>query len=108
MDVKSEGDGSNLEVVKKPPKVFKERPTTQRFQVPEHIACNEDLNRAIQDLLPSNYNFEVHKTLLRIERLKAKRIALQLPEGLQRFGCSLADIFENFSSQRPQVRLQMI
>lgn len=104
MENPSAGDAAtSLEVVKQPTKVFRGRPAGHRFQVPEHIACNEELNRAIQDLLPSNYNFEIHKTLLRIERLKATRVALQLPEGLQRFGCSLADIFENYSSMKPQV-----
>ena len=50
----------------------------------------------IQDtlILPSNYNFEIPKTIWRIKSLQAKRVALQLPEGLTMFATTLADIIE--------------
>ena len=50
----------------------------------------------IQDMsiLPSNYNFEIPKTIWRVKSLKAKRVALQLPEGLTMFATTLADIIE--------------
>ncbi len=48
----------------------------------------------IRDLsvLPSNYNFEVPKTIWRARTLKARRVALQLPEGLALYATTLADV----------------
>lgn len=51
-------------------------------QVPDEILKNEALNAAVA-ILPANYNFEVHKTVWRLRQAKARRVALQLPEGLQ-------------------------
>ncbi|KAJ1914081.1 Diphthamide biosynthesis protein 1 [Mycoemilia scoparia] len=53
------------------------------------------LNQAI-GLLPSNYNFEIHKTVWQVQKLQAKRVALQFPEGLLMFACTIADILEKF------------
>ncbi|EKX37006.1 hypothetical protein GUITHDRAFT_160128 [Guillardia theta CCMP2712] len=64
--------------------------------VPEEILKDEELGRAIGELLPSNYNFEIHKTVWRIRQAKVGTVALQLPEGLQMFACPLADIFQRF------------
>lgn len=50
--------------------------------------------------LPSNYNFEIHKTIWRIQQENAKLICLQLPEGLQMYACILSDIFEHFAKVR--------
>jgi len=52
--------------------------------------------KLIQDMqvLPSNYNFEIPKTIWRVKTLQAKRVALQLPEGLTMFATTLADIIE--------------
>lgn len=47
--------------------------------------------------LPSNYNFEIPKTVRRIRQSGARRVALQLPEGLQIFACTLADILARFA-----------
>jgi 2-(3-amino-3-carboxypropyl)histidine synthase len=38
--------------------------------IPEHILNNSQLNDAIK-ILPAHYNFEIYKTLLRIETLTA-------------------------------------
>ena len=46
-------------------------------------------------LLP--YEFEILKTLWRIETSKAHHIALQMPEGLLMYSCTLADILRKFS-----------
>ncbi|XP_043115113.1 2-(3-amino-3-carboxypropyl)histidine synthase subunit 1-like [Puntigrus tetrazona] len=62
-------------------------------QIPDEILKNPELNEAIK-ALPANYNFEVHKTIWRVRQAKAKRVALQLPEGLQMFACVIADIIE--------------
>lgn len=64
-------------------------------QIPDDILNNADLNAAIE-LLPQNYNFEVHKTIWRIRQTGSKRVALQFPEGLMMFACPLADIIEKF------------
>mmetsp|Transcript_33074 Transcript_33074/g.55386 ORF Transcript_33074/g.55386 Transcript_33074/m.55386 type:complete len:500 (+) Transcript_33074:329-1828(+) len=67
-----------------------------RKQVPDEILLNADLNDAMK-VLPANYNFEVHKTVWRIKQENAKRVALQFPEGLLMFACTLSDIFETFA-----------
>jgi 2-(3-amino-3-carboxypropyl)histidine synthase len=61
----------------------------------ERIGKNEELRRRI-GMLPGNYNFEIPKTLFRIEEVKAKRVGLQMPEGLQMFACVLSDILTEF------------
>lgn len=66
-------------------------------QIPADILNNHDLNTALT-VLPSNYNFELHKTIWRIKQNKAKRVALQFPEGLLMFACTIADIIERFTS----------
>ena len=43
-------------------------------------------------ILPANYNFEIHKTLWRIRTEKATSVALQFPEGLLMYACTIADI----------------
>ncbi|EEB06032.1 diphthamide biosynthesis protein Dph1 [Schizosaccharomyces japonicus yFS275] len=64
-------------------------------RVSPEILHDEKLNEAIQ-LLPKNYNFEIHKTVWHIRMRGAKRVALQLPEGLLMFGCIISDILERF------------
>ncbi|XP_077064431.1 2-(3-amino-3-carboxypropyl)histidine synthase subunit 1 isoform X2 [Siphateles boraxobius] len=65
-------------------------------QIPDEILKDPELNEAIK-ALPANYNFEIHKTIWRVRQAKAKRVALQLPEGLQMFACVIADIIERFT-----------
>lgn len=64
-------------------------------QVPDDILNDADLNEAIK-LLPSNYNFEVHKTVWNIRKNSAKRVGLQMPEGLLIYALVLTDIIEQF------------
>jgi len=51
-------------------------------------------------VFPANYNFEIHKSVWRLQELKAElkkdrlTVVLQLPQGLQMFACMLADVFE--------------
>lgn len=65
-------------------------------QIPEEILKDPEINEAIL-VLPSNYNFEIHKTIWRVRQANSKRVALQLPEGLQMFACAIADIIERFT-----------
>lgn len=64
-------------------------------QIPDDILNNEELNESIK-LLPSNYNFEIHKTIWNIKKHNAKRVALQMPEGLLIYSLIISDILENF------------
>ena len=53
-------------------------------KIPDNILNNPELNDAIS-VLPSNYNFEIHKTVWKIKQLGVKCVALQFPEGKARF-----------------------
>ncbi|XP_061326040.1 2-(3-amino-3-carboxypropyl)histidine synthase subunit 1 isoform X1 [Pezoporus flaviventris] len=65
-------------------------------QVPEEILGNVELREAAE-ALPRNYNFEIPKTIWRIRQARAKKVALQMPEGLLMFACTIADIIERFT-----------
>ncbi|EGO01709.1 hypothetical protein SERLA73DRAFT_103652 [Serpula lacrymans var. lacrymans S7.3] len=65
-------------------------------QIPEDILTDVLLNEAINQI-PSNYSFEIHKTIHHIRKNKARMVALQMPEGLQMFACTIADIIERFT-----------
>lgn len=65
-------------------------------QIPDEILNDHELNSALV-VLPSNYSFELHKTIWRIKQQNAKRVALQFPEGLLMFACAIADIIERFT-----------
>ena len=66
-------------------------------RMPDSIKNNRFLDEAISKALPSNYNFEIKKTLWRIEKNKAKIVALQFPEGLLMYSCIISDIIQKFS-----------
>ena len=63
--------------------------------IPEEILNDEELNEAI-NLLPSNYNFEMHKTIWNLKKNNSKRVALQMPEGLLIYSLLISDILEQF------------
>lgn len=65
-------------------------------QVPDKVLHDKALNAAIS-ALPANYNFEIHKTVWRIKQAGAKTVALQFPEGLLLYACTIADILEQFA-----------
>ena len=65
-------------------------------RIPDEILNNEDL-AADMAVLPSNYNFEIPKTIWRIKSAGAKRVALQMPEGLTMFATTIADIVEKYT-----------
>ncbi|KAA1466297.1 Diphthamide synthesis [Dentipellis sp. KUC8613] len=65
-------------------------------QIPQDILADPHLTNAIKQL-PSNYSFEIHKTIHHIRKNNAKVVALQMPEGLQMFACTIADIIERFT-----------
>lgn len=63
--------------------------------IPDSILHDADLNAAIA-LLPSNYNFEIHKCVHRVRTSGAKNVALQFPEGLLLFATTISDILTQF------------
>ncbi|KAL8977704.1 MAG: hypothetical protein Q9205_006548 [Flavoplaca limonia] len=65
------------------------------IQIPPDILNDPAINDAIS-LLPSNYSFEIHKTIHRIRSLDSKKIALQFPEGLLLFATTISDIITTF------------
>lgn len=64
-------------------------------QVPYEILNDSEINEAIA-LLPSNYSFEIHKTIHRIRTSISKKVALQFPEGLLMFATTISDIITRF------------
>mmetsp|Transcript_4523 Transcript_4523/g.9599 ORF Transcript_4523/g.9599 Transcript_4523/m.9599 type:complete len:468 (-) Transcript_4523:70-1473(-) len=65
--------------------------------VPDSISQNPALLSAISSSLPKDYEFEIPKTVHRINQAKARHVALQLPEGLLMYACSLGDILKAFT-----------
>ncbi|KAG8218427.1 putative diphthamide synthesis protein-domain-containing protein [Butyriboletus roseoflavus] len=65
-------------------------------QIPGEILTDPLLNQAIKQL-PTNYSFEIHKTIHHVRKNRANMVALQMPEGLQMFACTIADIIERFT-----------
>lgn len=68
---------------------------TAAHQVPTEILEDPLLNEAIK-LLPANYSLEIHKTIYHVRKNSATMVALQMPEGLQMFACTIADIIEQY------------
>lgn len=76
-------------------KVF--RPSAKVLnKIPDEITNDPELIAAVQSL-PPNYNFELPKTIWRLRQMQAKRVALQMPEGLTMFAIQLCDIIERFT-----------
>ncbi|XP_020288036.1 diphthamide biosynthesis protein 1 isoform X2 [Pseudomyrmex gracilis] len=83
--------------------VIKAKPVRKVFKaplkvtkIPDELLNDPSLNSAVE-ALPSNYNFEIHKTIWRIREAKAKRVVLQMPEGLLMYATTIADIIEEFT-----------
>lgn len=72
---------SDIVVVKAKPvrRIYKGASRTIH-KIPQSILNDPKISDAIS-ALPQNYNFEIHKTIWRVREMKAKRVALQMPEG---------------------------
>ncbi len=79
------------EITKVTPKIRKNAST-----IPDSIIHNESLNATIR-LLPTNYNFEIHKSIWKILDGDVKIVALQFPEGLLMYSCIISDIIGRFT-----------
>lgn len=85
-------DQTSKTIVKTEKKVKVFKPTRAVLKgIPPEIENDPVLISAIEKL-PSNYNFEIPKTVWKIKQLNAKVVALQLPEGLQLFAEDLSSI----------------
>jgi len=82
-------------------KVSRVRAVAKR-KIPDDIVHNPGLNQAIS-ILPSNYNFEIHKTLWRIRTESSSVVALQFPEGLLMYACVIADILIKFAGVKVMI-----
>ncbi|KAG9093192.1 Diphthamide biosynthesis protein 1 [Ceratobasidium sp. UAMH 11750] len=95
---------STIPVPKKPRKRFigktsskpANAPVVIANQIPESILQDKALQTAA-DVLPRNYSFEIHKTVHHVRKNGARMVALQMPEGLQMYACTIADIIERFT-----------
>eukprot|EP01064_Diplonema_japonicum_P010507 TRINITY_DN17758_c0_g1_i1.p1 TRINITY_DN17758_c0_g1~~TRINITY_DN17758_c0_g1_i1.p1 ORF type:complete len:417 (+),score=67.88 TRINITY_DN17758_c0_g1_i1:44-1252(+) len=82
------------EVVEVKPKAKPKRVIARgRGAIPVEILEDPVLNKMAAEL-PSNYTFEIHKTVWRVRESGAKRVALQFPEGLLLFAPVIASILE--------------
>lgn len=83
--------------VQKAPRSTTTRRRTARVvnQVPQEILEDPAINAAV-GLLPSNYSFEIAKTIHRVRSSGARRVALQFPEGLLLFATTISDIITQF------------
>lgn len=70
----------------------------QQQQIPTSITENRELILAMA-ALPLDYDFEVFKTVWRIEQQQeppCRHVALQMPEGLLMYACTIADVLKRF------------
>jgi 2-(3-amino-3-carboxypropyl)histidine synthase len=75
--------------------------------LPESITGDLELNTAIRTRLPAHYNFEVQKTLHMIRQHSVRRVALQLPEGLQMFATTLCELLEQHAYKNDPSRRRL-
>jgi 2-(3-amino-3-carboxypropyl)histidine synthase len=76
----------------------KPAPAHSGSRIPDDILEDAKLTKAIA-VLPSNYSFEIRKTIWRMRTCNASRVALQFPEGLLMYACLIADILEEFGPE---------
>ena len=93
------GDAGSITVSTSSTNTKEKKAAPRRFvrqQVPDTIT-NDPALLAATAILPAHYNLEIPKTIWRLRQSKAKRVALQLPEGLLMFALVLSDILEKFA-----------
>mmetsp|Transcript_48888 Transcript_48888/g.122992 ORF Transcript_48888/g.122992 Transcript_48888/m.122992 type:complete len:461 (+) Transcript_48888:80-1462(+) len=89
---KPTSDASGAESASTAPRVYRAR---VQQQISREL-LDDPILKALVGALPSNYNFEIYKTIERLRSKKAKRVALQFPEGLLLYSCLISDILERF------------
>jgi 2-(3-amino-3-carboxypropyl)histidine synthase len=94
------GAAKNVITIKKGPGRFVGQPRNQQqvvHGIPESLLTDPALNEMITTTLPPNYQFEIHKTIHKITESGARRVALQMPEGLLVYATAISDILERFA-----------
>eukprot|EP00985_Skeletonema_marinoi_P006052 scaffold2624_cov84-Skeletonema_marinoi.AAC.1 len=71
--------------------------STSGNDIPPHIQNNTQLHHIISTTLPKDYDFEILKTIWRIENSNAQHVALQFPEGLTMYASTIGDILVKFA-----------
>lgn len=66
-------------------------------QIPSEILDNEELKAGIKFSLPPNYEFEIPKSLWRIQQERSQHVGLQFPEGLLIFASQIAALLKHFT-----------
>ena len=75
------------------------KPRVRANQIPDSVLLDAELQRDAQHL-PSNYNFEIFKSVWRVRQAGATCVALQFPEGLLLYSCVISDIIEKVRDAR--------
>lgn len=88
--------------------INKEQRIARPNLIPDEISKNEFLNSLIASSLPRNYNFEIHKTIWKIQQNNSSKILLQFPEGLIRFGTVIIDIMSAYFTSVGQSNIKFI
>lgn len=102
------GGGGNQPPAKRIPRIIRRKKkdssttagnfdTNNNNDIPAHIKNNDQLHHIIATTLPADYEFEIPKTIWRIEKSNAQAIALQLPEGLTMYASTIGDILLKFA-----------
>ena len=66
-------------------------------RIPDKILNDPDIARDCS-VVPSNYNFEIPKTIWRLTSSDSQKVALQFPEGLALYATTIADILEKHAA----------
>jgi len=74
----------------------------------EDAAWGAALDDAVARALPAHYNFEIRKTIARVRKTRAARVALQMPEGLLMFACQIADLLSTFASEPGRAPVEVV
>lgn len=72
------------------------RKNQQQNAIPSSLSQNPALLKAIASSLPVDYEFEIIKTIWRIQHTKVKHVALQMPEGLLMYATCIGDLLMKF------------
>nr|UXY87281.1 diphthamide biosynthesis protein 1 [Cryptomonas sp.] len=64
-----------------------------------HINWHEKtvLMKFFKKFFPANYNFEVEKSIFQLIKFRTKKILMQFPDGLQKYGINLIDLLKKNS-----------
>jgi 2-(3-amino-3-carboxypropyl)histidine synthase len=74
--------------------------TVRKRSVEEDALTSNAEYLLMKAVLPSNYNFELEKCIVKIKRDHVKMVALQFPEGLLMYACVIGDILTKFSGAK--------